>query len=89
MTTNHCTACDVNWSPYQTLKGACPVCGSGTVRKQEPPSLDADARYKRAMDKRRAAEEQQRRRDNFDAFYADRAAAQLVAEAEAILRDAA
>lgn len=46
----YCSACVVNWNPYQCNDGACPLCGSGTVRRQEPASDDSDELYRNIME---------------------------------------
>lgn len=83
--TNYCPECIVNWWPYQTHKGCCPACGGGTVRRQEPASLDVDDRCRALV----AEQRRQHAREQFEAFYAQREAAragEVVSEAEAILR---
>lgn len=69
--TNYCAACDVNWWPYmcKPTKGACPECGSGTVRKHESGSLDADARYKAAVARKAERERSEKRHAEFERFY--------------------
>lgn len=69
--TNYCAACDVNWWPYmcKPTKGRCPECGSGTVRKQEAGSLDADARFKTAMARKAEREGSEKRHAEFERFY--------------------
>jgi len=70
--TYYCAACCMNWWPYQTSDGACPECGGGTRRTQEPGSLDADARYKAVSVARAAASGRDRAVAAFEAFYAAR-----------------
>lgn len=49
MVSNYCTACVINWAPYQTPEGRCPQCGSGTVRRQEEPSDEAIRMHRDAV----------------------------------------
>lgn len=72
----HCSVCDVNWFPYQTVKdgkgGTCPVCGGGVRRVNEPGSLDADHRYKAAVARKAERERSEKLRREFEEFYAER-----------------
>lgn len=69
--TNRCRACDMNWWPYQTDKGCCPVCGSGTVRTQEPGSIDADAKHKAELQRRREVEQKRKVAASFEEYAAE------------------
>ncbi len=70
--TYYCAVCDVCWWPYMTkaTKGACPECGGGTKPRQEPGSIDADARYKVAMGARRERDAEAERLAEFERFAA-------------------
>jgi hypothetical protein len=84
----YCSECVVGWWPYQCRDGCCPVCGGGTVRRQERAGDDADAVYRELV----AGERRRHAREQFEAFYAARELArsgEVIAEAEAILRAAA
>jgi uncharacterized Zn finger protein (UPF0148 family) len=70
--TYYCPECVVNWWPYQAVDGCCPVCGRGTVRRQEPASDDADERFRAARTASRAALESAERHARFEAYYAER-----------------
>ena len=78
MVSNVCTECVVNWMPYQTPDGRCPVCGGGTVRRQEPASVDALGRYTAAMGEQRRLDLHAR----FEVFYAEREARRLAADVD-------
>jgi hypothetical protein len=64
----YCSECVVNWWPYQAKAGCCPRCGGGTLRRQEPASDDADARFALA----RQEAERLERHAAFEAYYAER-----------------
>jgi hypothetical protein len=66
--TYYCSNCVVNWWPYQATAGCCPLCGSGTSRRQEPASDDADALHRKA----RADADRRDRFARFEAYYAER-----------------
>lgn len=66
--TYYCSECVVNWWPYQATAGCCPLCGSGTSRRNEPASDDADDLHRQA----RAAAERRDRVAAFEAYYAER-----------------
>lgn len=63
----YCSVCVVNWWPYQAKGGCCPVCGGGTVRRQERASDDADRCFAAA----RAEAERRERYAAFEAYYAE------------------
>lgn len=78
MTSNYCSECVINWSPHHTRgEGTCPGCGSGTVRRQEPISDEAEAMYKEVI----AQEVKQHKYEMFEEFYAKREA-ERIANAE-------
>jgi len=64
----HCSECDVDWWSYQTDLGHCPVCGGGTVRRQQPASHDADTLYRIARDEAAKRDAYAR----FERYYAKR-----------------
>jgi hypothetical protein len=81
--TYRCHACEVNWWSYQCKKGCCPECGGGTVRDtQNSGSMDADARYKAAQERDRAATARKRAFEEFDRFAAEWDRAAMVAQAD-------
>jgi hypothetical protein len=63
--TFHCTTCEVNWWPYQTLRGQCLRCGGGTRMTQEAPSAHVHTLYREACDARHRLE----RRERFEEYY--------------------
>jgi hypothetical protein len=58
----------MNWHPFQCTGGACPQCGGGTKRSNDPVSSDADARHRVAL----AAAIKRDRYAQFEAYYAER-----------------
>jgi hypothetical protein len=80
--TNRCRACDMNWWPYQTDKGCCPLCGGGTTRTQEPGSIDADAKHKAEIARRREAERKRKVTERFEKYAAKWDAEAMAAQAE-------
>lgn len=84
MISYECLSCSVRWAPYMTDRGACPTCGSGTIRKQRPADPDIHARYElvREARSRTAAHEA------FDAFYMAREAEALWRVVDELLGDA-
>lgn len=75
-----CTVCLRNWAPYMCEKGACPSCGSGTRRTNEPVDDDAVEVHKAALAERAARERSEHNHREFDAYMAKRDAARLDAE---------
>lgn len=70
MLTNYCPECAMNWSPYQTPRGCCPLCGGGTRRSYDPPSDDSVELHKAAL----AAQWRRELYDRFETYYAEREA---------------
>jgi hypothetical protein len=66
--TYRCASCDVNWFPYMTKDGACPACGGGTVRTNEPSSPQAKELHTSLKAQGASADLHAR----FDEFYASR-----------------
>lgn len=65
----YCGECVVNWAPFMTTDGACPVCGSGTVRKpREDPSPEAADLHKAALRARIAREKSEHNHKLFEDF---------------------
>jgi predicted nucleic acid-binding Zn-ribbon protein len=75
--TYRCSKCDVNWYVFMTIKGACPSCGGGTKRTQEPASPNAKQLHEALKAKGRAADAH----DRFETYYADRERARDAAQA--------
>jgi hypothetical protein len=68
-----CSACDVNWNPYQCAEGCCPECGGGTKRApRELASPDADARFKRVMAARVQRDRSEHNHKLYEAYVAKR-----------------
>jgi hypothetical protein len=44
-----CSACEVNWRPYQVDYGQCPMCGADSTSTKQPVSDDADLLYRIAV----------------------------------------
>lgn len=44
-----CSECVVNWAPNHCKDSACPLCGGGTVRRQEPVGDDANDLYREVV----------------------------------------
>ena len=75
MTSNWCGECLVNWWPQHTKwRKGCPLCGGGTVRRQEDPCDDAHEMFKDAQEAAQAAERRVRLAESFDLYYAEREA---------------
>ena len=68
--TYFCPDCCIAWFPYMTNGGACPECGGGTRRTNEPVSPDADARWQTIKAKRASAD----RHERFERYNAEREA---------------
>jgi hypothetical protein len=66
--TYYCSACVMNWHPFQCAEGRCPECGAGTKRGYDPASPDADVRHRAAL----AAAIKRERYERFEAYYAER-----------------
>lgn len=71
--TYRCDSCGINWLPYMTQAGACPSCGGGTRRLNEPSSDNAMALHRALRAKGRSADMHER----FEQFYADRERSEL------------
>jgi uncharacterized Zn finger protein (UPF0148 family) len=67
--TYRCDVCLINWWPYLTKAGVCPVCGAGTKRVNEPATPDAMNVSKRSEEERQSLDNHEK----FDEFYAKRA----------------
>jgi len=66
-----CAHCDVRWWPFQYQEfDACPKCGGGTRRVQEPGSFNAEAEYVKALAKRRERDERKAKDVAFAEYYA-------------------
>ncbi len=70
--TYYCAECVVNWWPFMCTDGACPVCGRGTKRVQEPASPEAPALHKAALVERIARERSEHNHRLFDEYLANR-----------------
>jgi hypothetical protein len=66
--TFYCAACDVNWWPFQTSRGTCLRCGSGTKCTQDPPSENVTELYREVMDARARVDNHER----FETYYFER-----------------
>lgn len=63
--TLYCTECALAWHPYQAAKGACPICGSGTVRRNQPASDEAGVLFELVKVERA----RKHRCERFEAYY--------------------
>ena len=66
--TYYCSECVVNWHPFQCPGGACPDCGGGTKRSNDPASPDAGTLHRITSD----AAIKRDRYARFEAYYAER-----------------
>lgn len=85
--TYFCAACDTNWAAYMAIDSACPECGTGLRRSQEPMSEDAPARHRAAMfdliERTRVEEQRAQNRRDFNLLMAELDAALLDDEGKA------
>lgn len=78
--TYECDTCCIRWLPYQCRNGACPSCGSGCKRTNEP-STEGAADLHKALKLVQASSDLH---DRFERFYAHRCAVQATEEIDAL-----
>gem|GEM_PF-2264340 len=66
--TYYCSECVMNWYPFHCTGGACPQCGGGTRRSNDPASPDAPERHRAAL----AVAVKRDRYARFEAYYTER-----------------
>lgn len=75
--TYRCTRCNVNWWPYMTNAGACVLCGGGTFRTGASATTGCGELRAAKLELQRVQEARQKLHEDFERYYADRAAEQL------------
>lgn len=75
-----CGECLTHWAPYHCDGGACPKCGRGTIRRQEPVDEDAGNLHREILLERQKAERSAHLHREFEAYYAKREAERNAAQ---------